>query len=67
MKGYTAAELVQCAERELKIRQQVYPNRIMTGRMSARAADRQIDMMRAIVEVLREHATAEQLDLEVSK
>ena len=46
-------DLAACAEREVRKRRHVYPNRILTGRMSQRFADRQIAMMEAIGEILR--------------
>ncbi|HEU0063235.1 MAG TPA: hypothetical protein VFR19_25380 [Hyphomicrobiaceae bacterium] len=61
--AYSLAELVACAERELKIRLRVYPGRVMAGRMSQREADRQIEMMAAIAGRLREVAEREREQL----
>lgn len=58
---FTALELVTEARRELKLRRQVYPNRVHTGRLSQRQADRQIAMQEAIVEILTELEKAERL------
>jgi uncharacterized protein YqhQ len=57
--GFSLLELIACAEREVKIRLRVYPGRVLTGRMSRREADRQIEMMVAIVGRLREAAERE--------
>jgi hypothetical protein len=51
---FTLRELAECAERELKLRRRVYANRVDTGRMSEREAQRQIAMMEAIAMQLRE-------------
>jgi hypothetical protein len=57
---FTLTELRECAEREIRLRRRVYPNRVDTGRMSQRDADRQIAMMEEIATKLRE---LEQADL----
>lgn len=46
---FTYTEKLECVQRELKLRRQVYPNRILTKRMSQEQADRQIALMEAIV------------------
>jgi len=51
---FSVRELAECAERELKLRRRVYANRVDTGRMSEREAQRQIAMMEAIAMQLRE-------------
>lgn len=61
LRGYTMRDLQACAEREANMRRQVYPNRIMTGRMSQQLADREIDKMAAIAELLAELAARERL------
>lgn len=58
---YTAKELWRCAERELSLRRQVYPNRVMTGRMSKHHADSEIAKMAEIAEHFAELAKAERL------
>lgn len=58
---YTATELQACAKRELRLRLRIYPNRVLTGRMTERDADREIAMMAAIVEHYAELAKAERL------
>lgn len=45
----TAEQKLKCVERELKLRRQVYPNRIETSRMTKEKADYEIMMMEAIV------------------
>jgi hypothetical protein len=57
---YTAKELQLAAEREVKIRQRVYPNRVMTHRMSQYEADHQLAMMRQIAEEYRLRAEQDQ-------
>lgn len=57
---FTLKELRECAEREVKLRERVYPNRITTGRMSAEHAARQIAMME---EIARRLQTEEQAEL----
>ena len=49
----TARQKLDCVERELKIRRQVYRNKIMTGRMTQAQADYEIEVMAAIVEEYR--------------
>lgn len=51
---FTLQRLVQCAERELKLRQRIYPQRVRDGRMSRQFAADQIAMMEAILARLRE-------------
>jgi hypothetical protein len=61
LRGYTMRDLQRCAERETNLRRKVYSNRILTGRMSQRQANAEIDKMAAIAEMLAEMAKAEQL------
>jgi hypothetical protein len=58
---FTAVELVAEAERELKLRRRVYPNRVFTRRLSPQQAAKQIAMMEAIRDILRERAAEEDL------
>jgi hypothetical protein len=46
-------EMVQEAERELRLRLSVYPRQVSLGRMTQAAADRQIRVQRAIILLLR--------------
>lgn len=47
-------DMISEIERELKQREFVYPRLIATGRLTKTRADRQIEVMRAIIEKLRE-------------
>lgn len=58
---YPFAVLADCAQREVKMRRRVYPNRILTGRMSHAFADAEIDKMEAIAQVLVEMVAKEKL------
>lgn len=58
---FSAGELRACAERELRIRKQVYPGYVLRHRMRQGQADREINMMQAIAEILREKEKAELL------
>jgi len=49
------------AERELKMRQRVYPGRVACHRMGEGAAERQLALQEAIIEALRELEKAERL------
>ena len=51
--GFTAEELTACAERELRLRERVYPERIKMGKMSAAFAREEIARMRAVLAVVR--------------
>lgn len=55
----TAAELLKCAQRELAMRERVYPRRLAEGKMSQQSADHETDCMAAIVKLLEEKAKAE--------
>lgn len=45
----TLDDMIQCAEREIRYREHVYPRRIAAGKMAQRTADREIRVMRAIL------------------
>lgn len=49
----TIEDLITCAEREVRMREQVYPGRIAAGRMRSYHANREIMLMRAIVDELK--------------
>jgi hypothetical protein len=49
----TMDELIACVEREIRLRQQVYPRRVADKRMSQAKADREIEMMGAVLKCLR--------------
>lgn len=50
----TAADKLQCAERELKYRRRVYGRLVERGKMSQREADRELELMEAIARDYRE-------------
>lgn len=56
---YTAQQLLDVLERELLLRQRVYPGRVSTKRMTQLQADYQIGAMRALVDQQRKLADAE--------
>jgi hypothetical protein len=58
---YTMLELIACAEREVKKRQQVYPRLIASGQMTSTFAASEIGRMQQIAGELRELATAKGL------
>jgi hypothetical protein len=47
------ADQIACAERELKMRRQVYPRRVGNRLMRQEHAEREIATMEAIIETLR--------------
>lgn len=60
---YSLEELITCAGRELAMRERVYPERVTGGRMRREDMQREISLMRSIVEFLqgeRERRVAEQ-------
>jgi hypothetical protein len=59
--NFTFRELIECAERELKLRERIYPQRVRDGRMSRQFAADQIAKMEAITAKLRELEQAEML------
>lgn len=58
-KVYTAEELAQCAEREVKLRQRLYAWKVQQRDMSAEFAADQIGMMQQIASEYRAKAQAE--------
>lgn len=58
---FQTAELAECAEREVRMRERVYPVRMAAGRLSAKTAMREIAMMKAIAKFLRGLADKERL------
>jgi hypothetical protein len=59
--GYSAHDLLDCAQRELGYRRRVYANRVLTHRMTQDLADREINRMAAIAEHFAELAERERL------
>jgi hypothetical protein len=53
MRRITISMLVKCAERELGLRETVYPRRV-AGKMSLQKAKHETECMRRIVEILKE-------------
>jgi hypothetical protein len=45
-------DLILCAERELRMREKVYPRQVANRRMSQKTADREILLMQRIVKML---------------
>jgi hypothetical protein len=45
-------DLILCAERELRMRERVYPRQVAAGRMSQTTADREIRLMGRILKLL---------------
>jgi hypothetical protein len=45
---------IECVEREIGMRNAVYPRRVLAGKMSQSLADREIASMRAVLATLRE-------------
>lgn len=58
----TLQDQLACAERELKMRQRVYPRWCDQGKMTREKATQETDAMAAIVETLRPLAAAEKLE-----
>jgi hypothetical protein len=56
VEGFTLAELIREADREVALRVNVYRGRVRDGKMREEAATRQIALMRAIAERLRAEA-----------
>lgn len=56
------ADLVECAKRELALRQRVYPKWIASGKLDPRKADHEIECMQAIasrLEKIRDEETGQ--------
>ena len=51
----TKNEMLACVEREIKMRERVYPARVARGRMSRAKAAAEIATMRAILAALVQH------------
>jgi hypothetical protein len=49
----TPAEMLACAEREVKMRERVYPNLVRRGKMSLPQSDYEIRTMESIAEHFR--------------
>jgi len=49
----TLDEQIVCVERELRYRRNVYPRRVADRKMPAASADKQIELMEAVLATLR--------------
>lgn len=58
---FTAKQKRECAEREAKMREQVYPRRVQNRQITREFADEQIALMRAIADDYRKFEEAERL------
>lgn len=45
LKNYTIKQLISCVDREIKMRERVYANRVRAGKMKKETARREYDMM----------------------
>lgn len=65
----TAADKLQCVERELRYRHRVYGRLVERGKMTRQEADRELELMAAIAEDYREVAAedAPQLFIETKR
>lgn len=59
-RSYTLAEKLECVERELRMRKQVYARAVAKGNMPKDQADRETELMAAIVDDYRDAVEAEQ-------
>ena len=46
---YGLDDIVKCLDRELRLRRRVYPGRVMTKRMTQKAADREIAIIQQLL------------------
>lgn len=59
-------EMIECIEREIKMREWVYPGRVAAKKMSQKKADTEMAMMRAVLLTLEElRATSAEFDDEL--
>jgi len=61
--GYTIEEMITEVEREITMREHVYWKKVREGKMTAIAAQNGIDIMRAILNILKEKRQEKQLKL----
>lgn len=55
------ARQIECVERELRMRRDVYGRRVADGKMKQRKADEEIEAMDAVLATLREVESKERL------
>jgi hypothetical protein len=60
MSTITINDKLACAQRELEMRQRVYPRQVASGKLTQTKADREIAVMRAIVQ---DYVRCSQVDL----
>lgn len=60
-------DMIECAERELKLRRRVYPERVRDKRMSQDFADHQLIAMEAILELLRRRKEVGEIAVQLSR
>jgi hypothetical protein len=58
----TPAEMLACAEREVKMRERVYPNLVKRGKMSLPQSDYEIRTMESIAEHFRKMVKPQMFD-----
>ncbi|WP_176422184.1 hypothetical protein [Bradyrhizobium sp. 2S1] len=57
----SAADKMQCAERELKYRRRIYVRLVERGKITQALADRELELMDAIAEDYRKQVAQERL------
>lgn len=60
---FTLEQLIKCVSREIGLRETVYPRRVADGKMKQSAADREVEMMKAVREHLERLAAQKELPL----
>lgn len=50
----TTEELIECAQRELKMRNRLYPGWVISGKIDRDKASHELDCMSDIVEILKQ-------------
>ena len=53
MKKVSIDDQIKCAERELDMRQRVYPNLVRNGKITEATAEKEVTAMFAIIDTLR--------------
>jgi hypothetical protein len=48
-------ELIACVEREVRMRERVYPRQVANGQMTQEKANREIALMQQVAMFLRDH------------
>lgn len=63
MPTFTLEEQLRGVEREIGLRESVYPRRVAAGKMTQSKADREIALMRAIADTVRAAMKTTMLDV----